>query len=196
MRGILDKKDEEKQRKKNNMIIGIILIVLMGASVIGYSFFSSDSFEESTRETIEYRGLEFVDSGYGTWVFEIQGFQFQTRYLPIDTLNISTIMTKTIQNYQNQVLYFVNQDDLSQNGISEIGSNLNNFIQRINFACLENEKCEGDLPIKNCTSDNVIVFKKDNIPRINEQEKCVYIYTSEEEILRASDTFLYKILGI
>ena len=60
------------------------------------------------------------------------------------------------------------------------------------------EDCDKDLPIKNCSEDNVIVIKepeKEN-ENIHQEEKCVYITASFENQTKYADAFLFKILGI
>lgn len=196
MRKILDKKDEASQKKKNSLIIGISLILLMTFSTLGYAFFSSLGNQQFKGKTIEFNGLEFEQTNYGSWVFSIQGYNFEMAYNPLDTENISVITTKTIQDYSNLPLYFgINsEEDINSRGISEIALNLDSFILRSGIACLD-EECSEIYPVKNC-SDNLILFEETEFTSVRDESGCIYIYSSQDEVERASDAFLYTLLGI
>ena len=62
-------------------------------------------------------------------------------------------------------------------------------------ACLSEEKCEGDFPIKTC-SDNFIIIQENKTKEIKQTENCVYIGGEKEELVKLTDEFLYKIIGI
>jgi len=196
MRKILGKRDEEAIKKRNSLIVGIFLIALMGLSTLGYAFFSSLGNQGSKGKIVEYGGLEFEQTNYGSWIFNIEGYGFETAYNPYDTENISVITSKTLQDYSNNVLYFgiKSEEYTNSRGISEIARNLDAFILRTAIACLDNV-CGGDYPIKNC-SEGLIVFEEDDFLRIRDEGGCTYIYTNNDESERVSDAFLYKILGI
>lgn len=198
MRKILDTKDSTKKQKKNTIILGVVLIIIMAFSTLGYAFFSSDKSDEQTDEKISYKEIEFQKTEFGLWEFEINGYEFATRYNPLETENITNNILKNIQNYQGKVLYFGvdSAEAISQIGNQEISSNLNDFILRANMACLT-DNCSEDYPIKNCSEENIIIFEdKQGNPELSEKENCIYVRSSNQEILRSSDAFLFKILGL
>ncbi len=200
MRSIIDKRESAEKSKKNAVVIGLVLTLILLISSLGYSFLSSED-SGSTAKTQEFNGVEFQQSGYGTWLFSISGNSFETRYNPVDTENISVIITKTLQNYNGNPIYFgINsKEDISTSGNTEIMRNLQRIVARSNFACLS-DSCEENYPVKSCASDNIIIFEKEQetsgFSRIRDEEGCVRIYTSEEDAERAADAFLFKILGL
>lgn len=200
MRKILSQEEINKKERKNKLIISIVLVLVMLLSTLGYAFFSSDRNNAGTESTkVEYNSIIFNQNENHLWNFDISGYSFETNYNPKDTENISVIMTKTVKDYQNKVIYFGAdaKEDISQEGNQEIYANINRFILRSNFACLS-ENCTEDYPIKNCSDNNIIIFKEDDegITKIRDDGGCVYIYYNQNDEMRAADAFLFKILGV
>jgi hypothetical protein len=187
MRKIISQTSKEGKEARNRRIMVIIVAVIMLFSVIGYSFkgFSSDEVERKN-----YGGIEFQLTERG-WYFSIQGLEFIMQYLPEDTMNISTNITLDTQSYVNSPLYF-STDSLPE-GIREIEGNLYNIVPRMQYACLD-ENCT-EYAIKNCSEDNIIIIKEYNETFISQEDNCITIYTINDEVIRASDRFLYKIFG-
>lgn len=201
MRSILEKGTGEKERRRNSLIIGGFLIFVMLFSTLGFAFFNSNMNTNAkvSSEKIEYNGLIFEQTPVGTWKFEISGFLFETRYNPQETQNISVIsLDKDIMDYQNKVLYFgVDSDEeIFSSGNQEVYNGLRQFIPRSNFACLS-EECTEDYPIKDCSEENIIIFKEETTDsRITNEEGCVYIYSQSKDQLLAADAFLFRIFGV
>jgi hypothetical protein len=194
MKKIASKEEKEKSESRKRRIIVIAVGVIMVLSTLGYSFMSFGRGGEQGRKTkSSYRGIDFNLGEYG-WNFEVQGLQFITQYLPEDTENISASIFINAQDYYGKPLYFSYES--LQEGVREIESNLNGIASRMQYACLY-ENCS-QYAIKNCTSDNIIIIQesKENETFISQEDNCVTISASLGEIARASDRFLYKILGI
>lgn len=195
MRQIISKDSQERKDRMNKVFLGVLLVIIMLLSTLGYAFFSSDN--SNNDKIIEYKGIKFRPTDYGKYSFIFNGVGYETEFTPLDTLNISTSITKTIQNYYNQPLYFAydNPDDISGLSINEIVLNIGNIITRWDEACLY-ENCTGDYSVKSCSENNIIIFKAGNETKIREDLNCVYIYWNEEEQLKGADAFLFKIIGI
>jgi len=189
MREIKTREEKERSKRINQILIGITLSLVLVTSVVGYSFFSSRGGNSGEKRAEEYRGLKFVQEGEW-WRTEISGYTFTFKNLPQDTLNYVPI-NLSISSYANKPLYFVAEE---RRGVNEINMNLKQFVMRSQFACLENEKCEEDLPIKNC-SDNVVVIKIGEKDSIRQEGNCVYLDYINDSV-RVADSFLYKILGV
>ena len=171
-----------------------MLVVIMLTSTVGYAFYSSDS-AGSTLKPVEEAGIEFTRTDYGYWAFNIQGYEFETKYLPSETQEIQVLTSKTLQDYSSKPFYFglESDNDISTLGNQEIIKNLQDFISRSNYACLG--ECEGDYPVKNC-SDNIVAFKEESQPAVIEEDGCVFIYHTTNTTEKAADAFLYRILGL
>ena len=200
MRRILSQEDREKQQQRNKIILGVFLVIIMAFSTVGYAFYYSPSGRQdgSTANSLEYGGVEFVQLSNGRWGFILGGTQYQTAFNPSQTEDIPVILTKSLSDYLGQILYFGadSAENLSQGGNQELLLNLNSFISRSNPACLT-EACTEDYPLKSCSQDNIIIFELvEENPRVIENERCVQIYTPSFDAERASDAFLFRILGI
>ena len=197
MRKILTQGQKDKKIRRNQWIIGLILIGLMIFGTLGYAFSGR---EDENSEKIEYNGIEFIKANE-YWNFNLQGYDFITKYNPQETENISFLSYSSINNYASKPLYLVS--DFNEPSY-EISRNLNPFVSRINGACLS-EDCNNDLPIKNCSVDNIIIIqepenengnKEDIKESIYQQDNCIFITSGIENQTRYVDAFLFKILGI
>jgi len=200
IRKIISAEEQEAKDKRNKKIIVIVLGIIMLLSSLSYAFLSfekEDNGNGTTGEKISYNGVDFVKTDYETWKFAIQGYNFETRYNPEETLNISAILTNNIQSYSNSPLYFGvdNREDIETAGNSEIVQNIGNFLLKYQTSCLTNN-CTEDAPIKNCSANNVIIFKEADKTKITENEKCVQIDYVIGDAVRAADAFIFKILGL
>jgi len=195
MRSILKKQDEQKKQRKNNIILGAILVVIMLFSTAGYAFYGSDL--TAPQEKTEEMGIEFEKTDYGYWQFNMQGYAFETKYLPSETADISVFAPKTLQDYQSKPLYFGidTEEDIQALGNQEIVKNLQNFVLRTNYACLS-EDCSEDYSIKNCSENNVIVFKQEDRPIVVKENDCIMIYTPSNSTERTADAFIFRLLGL
>ena len=187
MRKIMSKHDESRKRKRNQIIIGGVLIFIMFFSALGYSFFGS---ENDIYSKVLYNGYEFVNKD-SFWFLSIEGSDFAFKYNPRE-VEKSYSELKRLDNYYGKPLYISSYIPEAER---EIYVNLGQFVQRMQYACLEGEKCEGDLPIKSC-ENNFIIIKEENISDIKQMGNCVFIQGSQENIVKVTDEFLFKVLGI
>ncbi len=191
MRRIITRTQQDKKTKRNQLIIGLLLIGLMVFSVVGYALSGRGS--EEDLEEIEYNGIKFVQDNSGYWNFKIQGQNFITKYNPKETEEILFSSDLTLNDYSNKPLYFVG---IFQEPNFEINRNLNSFALRVQEACLFKKDCENDLPIKNCSADNLIVINEGDDENIYQQDNCIFITASLGNQTKYADKFLFNVLGI
>jgi hypothetical protein len=190
--------NEKKQKKQaiNKTIFGIFMVAIMVIGIGGYAFLSNPN-ENVINKKIRYNGIDFTLQENNLWYFEIQEYSFLTQYNPEQTENISINVPVTINNYVGKPLYFSGQDGI---GKQEIAINLQELISRMpQDACvqgMEDIECQKDDPIKNCSQDNIIIFKEENFTEVNKNKNCIIINSPYYEQARVSDAFLYKIFGI
>ena len=175
---------ETKQRR----IIVIIISVVMILSTLGYSL---GGFGGGSKNKIKYKGITFELQEDG-WHFALSGIDFVTIYNPLETENVSTAIFRTANDYAGKPLYY--SDDSSIEGVQEINNNLGKIISRIQPTCMTANCTE--FVRKNCTSDNIMIIKQGNETFINQKENCIFIYAIPGEMTRASDKFLFRILGL
>jgi hypothetical protein len=192
MRKIITKESEAKRRKRNQLIIGIILVVVMGLSTIGYSL-SGVSKTGDSSSSIIYNNIQFTKTS-GLWYAKPNELTFSFTYNPNEVEKTSNILNE-ISSYSGKPLYIYSKNS---NAITEIYRNLvysNNIVLRMQEACPENENCNEDIPIKNC-ENNFIIIREANESRITQNNKCVFIEGKSEDLVKQTDSFLYKITGI
>jgi len=197
MRKLITREEREKIRKRNSWIIGVVLIFLMVFSTFAFSFLGFSGNDSGQDQTVEYNNIKFVRNGE-YWSFNLQGFDFFTRYNPEEVSDIYFLNYLTIQSYAQKPLYFVG--NFEANAILE--NNLGPFAQRtVSPACISEEDCDGDYPVKNCSLDNVIIveevdYKSDYVEEIVQEENCVFIRASLTNQSRYADAFLFDMLSI
>ena len=191
MRRIVSAEEEAKKKKKRQVIIGVVLAFIMVASTIGFAIQSNSGIGNSPQgdvsgNEIEYNGFKFVNQN-GLWVLG----NFVFRYVPQQVPEINSEV-KPASNYQGKPAYVYSEDDGAE---IEIAVNLGQIAQRVQKACPGGTTCEGDLPIKTC-SDNFIIIKVGNTSSIKQENNCVFIEGGKEELTALADQFLFKTLGI
>jgi hypothetical protein len=192
MRRIISKEAEEKKRRKNQLIIGIILIAVMIFSVLGYSL-SSFGNNNSSGSVVNYNGFKFTQTS-NFWNVNVGSYAFSFAYNPTQTEKINSALN-LLNSYSGKPLYISSENNEAE---IEIYKNLfyqNQIVQRIQEACLQGEKCNGDYPKKTC-QDNFIIIKESNSSEIKQQNNCVFIEGNKGNLTKLSDSFLFKISGV
>jgi len=188
MRRILSKKEQKSKERFKQILVGIVLIFILTLSILGYSLLGKEG--TSQEEKIVYNGIEFIKMN-DFWVLEQGDLQFIFKYNPKEVEKIDS-QINYIDSYYNKPLYISSENT---EAITEIYMNMNNLVLRMQNACLSEENCEGDLPVKSC-DDNFIIIKESNITGITQNQSCVFIEGPKESLVRLSDEFLFKTLGI
>lgn len=190
MRKIETREEREKRNSRNKLIVGLILVVLMVLSTAGYAFFSRGNV--ATVKKIEYNGVRFSLLEDGRWHGIIQNQEYATIFNPKEAENVTGNVAPGVEKYSGKPLYFSYDSD--RESTDEISRNLGRFTERVQYVCID--ECEEDWPVKKCASDNVIIIKDSNTTIIRQEEKCVYIFAPRDDLVRASDAFIFKTAGL
>jgi len=196
IRKIMTREEQEKKRERTNKIIVIVLGLIMLMSTAGYF---ANEYASGSSNNVVVNNIKFKQNSNGYWDFSLNGNNYETRYNPQETANISITVQKNIGVYTNKPLYFgINTlEDVNSEGASEITRVLSKNILKSDFACLS-QNCSEDYAIKDCSIDNIIIFQKSitNSSRVYDKDNCVVIeYTLGESEL-ASDAFIFRIFGL
>ena len=175
----------DKKKRRNQLLVGVVMIGLLVMATAGYSLMSSDG--GGSESKVNEAGIDFFKQN-GRWVAQIDGMVFGFINLPSEVSDVDVNISATLGQYSGETLYFVNPNE----GTNEVLTNIGNYILRSQEACLGNETCVGDNPIKNCES-NLIIFESGNSTEVHQEGNCVFIVG---EALRGTDAFLYKVLQI
>ncbi|HRZ85691.1 MAG TPA: hypothetical protein P5277_02825 [Candidatus Paceibacterota bacterium] len=189
MRKIDSRENQERKSREKQLIVGIILIVLLIISTIGFAFMSDEE-KSNNQKTVNYNGVKFINNG-DNWFAQIKGYTIQTKYNPQETENLSIKISSSINDFYKKPFYYT--PSLS-NGNYEILKNLNQFVERNQEACLSGENCTG--LVKKTCSDNFIIFKESNLSLVYKSNNCIYIEGPNEDHVKLADGVLFKILGI
>lgn len=181
MRKIISKQEENKKSKRNKIILGLVLIFILFFSVAEYSFFGFNNNEETNQNNkkINYNDFEFSEQN-GFWLLNKNGNSFIFSYNPSEVERIN-FNVNHLENYYEKNLY-INSEDIESE--SELRANLGQFVKNIQIQ--KNETCE----------DNIIVIKGGIENKIYQDKNCVFIEGKNEELIKLTDLFLFKILGI
>lgn len=184
MRKIETVEEKERKEKKRQMILGIILILVLTMSIAGYATFSKTDDEIERRS---YNGLDFTyDNGF--WKTAVSEKNLAFYNLPYDLSEINISINKTISDFLDKPLYIVGYYP------NTLSYNFGGIVLRMQNACLENKSCiNSELPIKNCSGNNILVFSENNESRIYQEEDCIFL---GGDLQKTSDKLIYNLLGI
>ncbi len=196
MRKITSRHKDRRKRKRNQIGLSLILVFIMFSSILGFAFQSfggqlgnsAGEGEDYVPETTDFNGFEFTEQN-GFWILDFNGINLIFRYNPSQILGIEEVVNP-ILNYESKPLYIYSE---SVQAKSEIKTNMFGFVDKIEDACLEG-LCE-DKQIRNC-ENNFIIIQEGNESEIRQQENCVFISGAKEDLIKLTDEFLYKILGV
>ncbi len=187
------KAEKEKRERRNRIIVGVLMSFLLVLSILGYALFSKP--ENTQTRKLTYNDVVFTFDGR-MWHFSLNGHNFATVFSPMNTTNISLPgnLEEIFANYTSAPLYFVTSNI---DAVDELVRNLGFFIPRAQLACIQGEKCEGNLPVKNCQEHNIIIIKDSpNESGVSIKQNCLIIEGSYEEQLRIADAIIFRLLGV
>lgn len=161
----------------------------MVLSTIGYAFQGNTGSTPTTGE-LDYNGYKFLPQS-GFWVLQLGDFVFRFAYTPHQVKDIQGEL-KPLSEYSGKPLYISSDSSLAE---GEIYANMDQIILRRQYACTEGEECPEDFPVKNC-DENFIVIREENFTNVLQENNCVFILAPQDELVQATDAFLYKIIGV
>jgi len=188
MKRLKSKHAEKKKQRRNNTILALVLIMIMFGSVFGIIV---NSFGEDKQiNKVVYNGFEFIGQN-GYWYLIGEDVQFSFKYNP-EQIEAVESNVSAIANYVDKPLY-ISSEDVSAR--TEIYKNLKQVVQRMQMACYGNETCSGNLPVKTC-EDNFIIIRESAERKITQEQNCVFIDGEEGNLTEVVDEFLFQTLGI
>ena len=194
MKKIVSKTQLKKSQQRKQLFAGLLLVGLMIFSTIAYSFMSRDN-EETSSNAFYYQGLGFVEqNGY---YFANNG-QFQITLLNDPRLNnvpLEINLNTSLAKIYDFPLYLDSEDYLSSSLIVQnLGPEVNGIAQRVQFACMDEDDCKEEYPIKSC-SENLFIIRYSNDSKIETFEGCTFIFGSESEITKVVDKMILTLFG-
>lgn len=202
MRRIVSKRTEAKSRKKKQLIVGLVLIFLMFFSTLGYAFQligNNRGIEEGNdlnapTQIVNYNGFEFESRGI-FWTLNKDGTNFIFTYNP-NEVDRSYEEVNPLENYIDKPLYI---DSENTEAKSELRANLLKFVSNMEDACLSDEEiCDEETKRITCNENFIKIREVSNnaLEGITQENNCVFINAKKENLIKMTDEFLFKILGI
>lgn len=192
MRKIISKNVAHKKKRMNKILLSFGMIFIMFSSILGYAFqsFGGNNVDvtEQGLEVTTFNGFDFTQQS-GFWVLDFNGLNLIFRYNPSQVIKSDSIINLLL-NYEAKPLYIYSENIQAK---SEIRTNLFGFVDSIEDACLEG-LCD-ESKIKTC-EDNFIIIKESEVNTIKQQDNCVFIEGKSEDLIKLTDGFLYKVLGV
>jgi|TARA_B100000315_G_C14512639_1_gene557702 hypothetical protein len=200
MRRITSRETERKSRRRKQLTVGLVLIFLMFFSTLGYSFQLIGNNGEiggndlnAPAQIINYNGFEFESRGI-FWTLNKGGENFIFAYNP-NEVERSYEKVNLLESYVDKPLYI---DSDSAEAKAELRANLLKFTSSIENACLSNEEdCDEEIKI-NCNENFIKIREVSNnaLEGITQENNCVFINAKKENLIKMTDEFLFKVLGI
>ena len=198
MRKLLSEHEENKKRKRRQLAVGLVLIFLMFFSVAGFAFQviggkGGQIDQQIQTQTINYNGFEFREQN-GFWILNKDNINFIFRNNPYQVTKTDSVIND-LNNYLNKSLYITSESIEAE---SEIQTNLAQLIGKIENACLRECNNNEELPIRSC-EDNFIIIKEiteNESAGINQENNCVFIKGKKADLVKLTDEFLFKLLGV
>ena len=181
IRRIETQSEIDRKRKIRKTVLSILMLSILVLSTLGFAFFSNPGQTTDNNEQQKQKDKSPADKIN----FEYQGSSISLVSTYNEVESIAVNISNTLAIYQGKPLYIVSSND----GIfREIALNLQALVSRVQKACYE--KCEENLPEKNCT-DNLIIWNHSLEKRVFQEENCIFI----EGDMTAADAFLYKLFN-
>lgn len=190
IRKIISKEDEEKRRKRNQIIVSVVLVSIMLLSTLGYSFGTNSGQNSNSPTILNYNGYDFTYLN-GLWIVNVSENTFGFASNPNDAYSVNS-QVKSLSNYSEKILYLYSENPDAE---SEILRNLYLISSGVVYACPEGQNCGAEVPVKNC-ADNFLIIREKNETSVYQNNGCVYLEGTAENLVKITDGFLMKIIGI
>jgi hypothetical protein len=125
--------------------------------------------------------------------------------LPQEVENVSSSGTPNVQGFYGKTVYIVATSTEEKEASLDFIVNFQNIVNRIQFACPEEEANESfcaDIPIKTCadvTFENAIIIineKENATSNLDYSSGCLKIEGSQGDEIRAMDKALFIMFGV
>jgi len=179
---------------KKTQWMAVLIIFIMVSSAAG--FILGGFSQENPENTLEYKGQQFLPSQDGRFFTTINGVQFVFDYSPQE---LETIDVPSLDLFNSNKFYILFDPPQNDKVIEYNMQKLGYFLQANNrivyAACISEEGCPSDLPIKSC-QDYSFYFKQANQSRAYIQDNCYVIEGNEEGITKITDNVDLKLVGL
>lgn len=211
-------KVKEKRKKRLQTIIGIIIVVIMIASTIGFALLERYQREEEQTQTT-YRNYKFIKTATG-WQTNLKIsnkiITINSYHLPQEVENISSQGKPLLSDFVGKAVFLTykgnidkNPEQAAQESALQYYNALNQLALRMQIACSpadENSSfcIENNLPTKSCedaNEDNAIIIIEElqdstEQATVNYKNYCLEVKGKGLELIKATEKSIFMIFGI
>ncbi|UCD20649.1 MAG: hypothetical protein JSW08_02640 [archaeon] len=202
MKPLESQERRDNKLKKRNMALGIIIAVVLVAGTVGWALSGG-----TTEKSEEYNGFTFVQvQNYWQTIVKLfgQDFPLHTTFLPKEVENITgNTIGLTYVGFVNKNLYILANSGNERQAANDILVNFQNLVNRIQFACLEEDSEDSfcaDKPIKSCEDVSeesaIIVIKDSESTSLKYENGCLTIEGSNPNLKKATDKALFVMFEV
>jgi hypothetical protein len=183
-------KEREEKERRSRLIMTVFVVVLLGASTVGYALMQTES-----SERVKYNDFTFIKTENG---WNLKKTSLFTSYLPQDVENISIKGSVYLEDFNNKayVIALGNEEKLAATELLSVMP-----LEQLSLACLPEHEDEAfceDLPLKECedaiSGNIVIIFSQENESSISYEDYCLTI--KGEDLTKASDRVIFELYEI
>ncbi len=179
--------------KKSQLFLAIFIILIIISSVLG--FVSNSNNTPNTNNDINYNGAKFTQDTQGKYQVNVNNNVFIFDYLPNDLSDIELPDFTLNQNKYYLIFNTTEKDDSITYDLNSLGYTLNLLGIKPILACVDEQDCDVNLPIKDCSND-AFYIKKSNINKVYLQDKCVIIEGDNTGLIKSINKINLKLIGI
>ena len=180
--------------KKSKLLLVVFIIFIMITSVIGYFSYNNQN-QANNINIIDYNGFKFQTTQEGRWITSKNNINFIFDKLPSELENINL---PNFQITQDKVYVLYNASNFNPGNDYSVGKlyyTLQNLGIRAVFACINEENCPTQYPIKDC-SNEAFYFKLENTTKVYKDNKCLVIQGNNIGMSSIVDKINLRLLGI
>ncbi len=178
--------------KKAQIFFVVFVILIMTMSIIEFTLIKDDPLGN---DYIEYKNFKFYPAQNNQYIVTINNVQFIFNYLP-NELNDISLPDFSLNNEKYYLLVnYSEKDNNLDYSLSKLGYTLNLINIKPVLACLNQENCKEDIPIKDCNTDS-FYFKKSTINKVYLKDKCIVIEGDNLGISKSVDKINLKLAKI
>jgi len=201
------KEERDKKIKKRNLFLGVIIAIVMIGGTVGWAFLSGDTGNVGQKN---YNGFNFVQTeNYWQTQIDLQGQKFllQTSFLPGEVENVtSNFGNLDLNSFAGKGVYIIANFPGERQAAIEFAINLQNLLNRVQFACLKEDANESfciDKPIKSCEDADqntaiITIHESEDInsTTIDYNSGCLTIAGTAGDVIRAMDKGIFSMFGV
>ena len=178
--------------KKTQIFVAIFILLIMIFSAIGFVYTNPDN---ANQNSLDYKGFKFVLNQNNQYQIDINDNSFIFDYNPNDLSNIDIPEFNLVGDKYYILVNYSDVDNNLEYNLGKLGYTLNLLGVRPVLACDNEQNCEENLPVKDCSS-NSFYFVKGSLNKVYLDNKCIVIEGDTIGMSRSVDKINLKLINV